>query len=52
VCARPMARSPPEPMLDVRHVADAVRCIAALPLDANVLNMTVMASNMPFVGRG
>ncbi|WP_409313015.1 SDR family oxidoreductase [Pseudomonas putida] len=41
-----------EPMLDVRHVADAVRYIAALPLDANVLSMTVMASNMPFVGRG
>ena len=41
-----------EPMLDVRHVADAVRYIAALPLDANVLNMTVMASNLPFVGRG
>ncbi|MFJ4343776.1 SDR family oxidoreductase [Pseudomonas sp. NPDC089401] len=41
-----------EPMLDVRHVADAVRYIAALPLSANVLNMTVMASNMPFVGRG
>ncbi|MHA7115332.1 SDR family oxidoreductase [Pseudomonas promysalinigenes] len=41
-----------EPMLDVRHVADAVRYIAALPLEANVLNMTVMASNMPFVGRG
>lgn len=41
-----------EPMLDVRHVADAVRYIAGLPLQANVLNMTVMASNMPFVGRG
>lgn len=41
-----------EPMLDVSHVADAVRYIAALPLEANVLNMTVMASNMPFVGRG
>ncbi|BBH47559.1 SDR family oxidoreductase [Pseudomonas sp. KU43P] len=41
-----------EPMLDVRHVAEAVRYIAALPLQANVLNMTVMASNMPFVGRG
>jgi len=41
-----------EPMLDVRHVAEAVRYIAALPLEANVLNMTVMASNMPFVGRG
>ncbi|HKS13840.1 MAG TPA: SDR family oxidoreductase [Pseudomonas sp.] len=41
-----------EPMVDVRHVADAVRYIASLPLQANVLNMTVMASNMPFVGRG
>jgi NAD(P)-dependent dehydrogenase (short-subunit alcohol dehydrogenase family) len=41
-----------EPMIDVRHVADAVRYIAALPLEANVLNMTVMASNMPFAGRG
>jgi NAD(P)-dependent dehydrogenase (short-subunit alcohol dehydrogenase family) len=41
-----------EPMVDVRHVADAVRYIASLPLEANVLNMTVMASNMPFVGRG
>ncbi|WP_326540938.1 SDR family oxidoreductase [Pseudorhodoferax sp.] len=42
----------PEPMMDARHVADAVRHIAALPLSANVLNMTVMASHMPFVGRG
>lgn len=41
-----------EPMMDARHVADAVRHIAAMPLDANVLNMTVMASAMPFVGRG
>ena len=42
----------PEPMMDARHVADAVRHIAGLPLGANVLNMTVMASAMPFVGRG
>lgn len=42
----------PEPMMDARHVADAVRHIAALPLSANVLNMTVMASAMPYVGRG
>lgn len=42
----------PEPMMDVRHVADAVRQIAAMPLSANVLNMTVMASTMPYVGRG
>jgi len=41
-----------EPMLDVQYVADAVRYVAGLPLTANVLNMTVMASNMPFVGRG
>ena len=42
----------PEPMMDARHVADAVRHIAALPLGANVLHMTVMASAMPYVGRG
>ena len=42
----------PEPMMDASHVADAVRHIAAMPLSANVLNMTVMASAMPFVGRG
>ncbi|MDM0014863.1 SDR family oxidoreductase [Variovorax sp. J22P168] len=42
----------PEPMMDAQHVADAVRHIAAMPLGANVLNMTVMASAMPFVGRG
>ena len=42
----------PEPMMDATHVADAVRHIAAMPLSANVLNMTVMASAMPFVGRG
>jgi len=42
----------PEPMMDANHVANAVRHIAAMPLDANILNMTVMASAMPFVGRG
>lgn len=41
-----------EPMCEVSHVADAVRYIAGLPLSTNVLNMTVMATNMPFVGRG
>jgi NADP-dependent 3-hydroxy acid dehydrogenase YdfG len=39
-------------MIDARHVANAVRHMASLPLEANVLNMTVMASAMPFVGRG
>ena len=42
----------PEPMMDANHIANAVRHIAALPLEANVLNMTLMASAMPFVGRG
>lgn len=41
-----------EPMMDATHVANAVRHMAALPLEANVLSMTVMASAMPFVGRG
>jgi NAD(P)-dependent dehydrogenase (short-subunit alcohol dehydrogenase family) len=42
----------PEPTFDVQHVADAVLYMANLPLDANVLSMTVMATKMPFVGRG
>jgi NAD(P)-dependent dehydrogenase (short-subunit alcohol dehydrogenase family) len=42
----------PEPTFDVKHVADAVLYMAGLPLDANVLSMTVMATKMPFVGRG
>lgn len=41
-----------EPRMDVRHVADAVLYMASLPLDANVEFMTVMATKMPFVGRG
>jgi NADP-dependent 3-hydroxy acid dehydrogenase YdfG len=41
-----------EPRMDVRHVADAVLYIANLPLDANIQFMTVMATKMPFVGRG
>jgi NAD(P)-dependent dehydrogenase (short-subunit alcohol dehydrogenase family) len=42
----------PEPRMDLRHVADAVVYMANLPLDANVLFLTVMATGMPFVGRG
>jgi NAD(P)-dependent dehydrogenase (short-subunit alcohol dehydrogenase family) len=42
----------PEPVIDVTHVADAVLYMAGLPLDANVLSLTVMATKMPFVGRG
>ncbi len=42
----------PEPRMDPAHVARAVVYMAGLPLDANVLFMTVMATQMPFVGRG
>ncbi len=38
--------------MDVAHVVDAVVYMAGLPLDANVLFMTVMATGMPYVGRG
>jgi NAD(P)-dependent dehydrogenase (short-subunit alcohol dehydrogenase family) len=41
-----------EPRMNVQHVADAVLYMANLPLDANVQFMTVMATNMPFIGRG
>ena len=41
-----------EPMLDLAYVAEAVRYMASLPLEANVLTLTVMATAMPFVGRG
>ena len=41
-----------EPRMDVAHVASAVLYMASLPLDANVQFMTVMATKMPFVGRG
>ncbi|KAL3795351.1 hypothetical protein HJC23_009524 [Cyclotella cryptica] len=42
----------PEPTFSVVDAANTVHAMAALPLEANVLNMTVMASGMPFVGRG
>jgi hypothetical protein len=42
----------PEPRLDVSHVVRAVLYMASLPLDANVQFMTVMATRMPFIGRG
>ncbi|WP_175720376.1 SDR family oxidoreductase [Burkholderia anthina] len=45
-------RLAPEPRVDVAHVADAIVQMASLPLEANILNMTIMASAMPFVGRG
>ena len=42
----------PEPRMDVEQVARAVLYMASLPLDVNVLFLTVMATKMPFVGRG
>jgi NAD(P)-dependent dehydrogenase (short-subunit alcohol dehydrogenase family) len=41
-----------EPRMDYKHVADAVVYMSSLPLEANVQFMTVMATNMPFIGRG
>ena len=49
---QPDGRKMPEPRMDSKAVGDAVAYMANLPLDANVLFMTVMASKMPFVGRG
>jgi NAD(P)-dependent dehydrogenase (short-subunit alcohol dehydrogenase family) len=42
----------PEPRMDLKHVADAVLYMASLPLAANIQFITVMATKMPFVGRG
>ncbi len=42
----------PEPLMDVEHVAQAVLNMARLPLSANVQFMTIMATKMPFIGRG
>lgn len=42
----------PEPRMDVRHVADMVAHMASLPLDANIQFVTVMATKMPYIGRG
>ncbi|HEX3139823.1 MAG TPA: SDR family oxidoreductase [Rhizobacter sp.] len=41
-----------EPRMDVQHVADAIVHMAALPLESNVQFMTIMATKMPYVGRG
>ena len=49
---QPDGTSKQEPRMDAKAVGDAIAYMAQLPLDANVLFMTVMASKMPFVGRG
>ena len=41
-----------EPTFNPEHIASAVLHLVSLPLDTNILNMTIMASNMPFIGRG
>jgi hypothetical protein len=41
-----------EPLVDLQHVVNAVLYMASLPLEANVQFMTVMATKMPFIGRG
>jgi NAD(P)-dependent dehydrogenase (short-subunit alcohol dehydrogenase family) len=45
-------RIAPEPLMDLAHVAGAVLYMASLPLEANVQFMTIMATKMPFIGRG
>jgi NAD(P)-dependent dehydrogenase (short-subunit alcohol dehydrogenase family) len=50
--ATEMTSAIPEPTFDVAHVADAVLFMAGLPLDANVLFLTITATTMPYVGRG
>lgn len=42
----------PEPVMDVEHVASAVLQMASLPLDTNIPFMTIMATRMPYIGRG
>ena len=49
---QPDGRMMPEPRMDVAHVGQAVLQMANLPLETNVLFMTIMATKMPFVGRG
>ena len=46
------ASAAPEPLMDVEHVAQAVLSMARLPLSANIQFMTLMATKMPFIGRG
>jgi NAD(P)-dependent dehydrogenase (short-subunit alcohol dehydrogenase family) len=49
---QPNGETKPEDRMDVEHVAQAVVHMASLPLESNVLFMTIMATKMPFVGRG
>ena len=46
------AQIAPEAVMDVAHVGSSMRYMASLPIDANVQFMTIMATKMPFIGRG
>src|ERR1700694_4655423 len=49
---QPFGEMRPEPRMDVEHVAQAIVFMASLPLESNVQSMTIMATKMPFIGRG
>ncbi|MGI9146912.1 MAG: SDR family oxidoreductase [Chloroflexota bacterium] len=49
---QPDGSTRPEPRMDVEHVAQAIVFMASLPLETNVQSMTIMATKMPFIGRG
>jgi NAD(P)-dependent dehydrogenase (short-subunit alcohol dehydrogenase family) len=49
---QPTGEMIPEPLFDVEHVASAVLHMASLPLDTNIMFLTIMATKMPLVGRG
>jgi NAD(P)-dependent dehydrogenase (short-subunit alcohol dehydrogenase family) len=49
---QPDGRRVPEPRMDVNHVAQTVLLMANLPLESNIQFVTIMATNMPFIGRG
>ena len=49
---QPSGEVVPEPRMDVEHVAQAIVFMASLPLESNVQFMTIMATKMPFIGRG
>jgi len=49
---QPSGQVVPEPRMDVEHVAQAIVFMSNLPLESNVQFMTIMATKMPYVGRG
>lgn len=49
---QPDGRIVPEPTFDAKHVADAIVHIANLPTDVTILEYTILATGMPYIGRG